>query len=106
MSLPMLAAPVATYITYKIGTRPTVLTGIVIVSAGLLLTAVAPNIGVMFLVYGIIVSIGITLVVHPPFFLLDEYFPYDHQHHVLTTSIIAIAFPLGKYHALTTVNFP
>ncbi len=96
MSVPMLAAPVATYLNYKIGTRPTVFIGVLVVSVSLAVTSKAPNLGTLYAVYGVCVSIGATLVVNPPFFLLDEYFPYEHPRHVLTTSIIACAFPMGK----------
>ncbi len=96
MSVPMLAAPVATYLNYKIGTQTTVFIGVLVASVSLAVTSKAANLGTLYAVYGGCISIGATLVVHPPFFLLDEYFPLEHPRHVLTTSIIACAFPMGK----------
>ena len=94
-SMPMLLAPVATLLYYKIGTRTTVYIGVFTTSVALALTAITNHLVLMFLIYGVMSGIGLTLVVNPPFFLLDEYFPYSHPRHVLATSIIACAFPFG-----------
>ena len=92
----MLLAPLATVLHYKIGARPTVYLGVLITSAALALTAITNKHVLMFLIYGVTGGVGITLIINPPFFLLDEYFPYHHPRHVLATSVIACAFPAGN----------
>ena len=92
----MLLAPIATVLHYRIGTRLTVYIGVMITSIALALTAITNEIVTMFIVYGVTGGLGLTLIVNPPFFLLDEYFPYHHPRHVLATSVIACAFPAGK----------
>lgn len=100
----MLLAPIATFLHYRIGTRLTVYIGVMSTSIAMSLTAITTDIVTMFLVYGVSCGVGITLIVNPPFFLLDEYFPYHHPRHVLATSIIACAFPAGKLPDLFTSN--
>ncbi len=78
IGIPCLSAPLGTWVAFRIGTRPAVLIGLVIASAGLFLTSVAPTFEVLFFVYGLILPVGHIFVNTPPFFLLDEYFPYDH----------------------------
>ena len=104
IGIPCLSAPLGTWVAFRIGTRPTVLMGLVIASAGLFLTTVAPTFEVLFFVYGLILPVGHIFVNTPPFFLLDEYFPYDHPRHVLTTSIIVCGFPLGMIRGFLTNN--
>ncbi len=95
LSIPMLAAPIGTYLHFKVGARYTVLLGVFLATLGFGFAALSPNIGVLFLCYGLLGGFGIMMQVNPPFFLLDEYFPYRHPRHVLATSVIACAFPLG-----------
>ena len=102
VSLPMLAAPVATLMHFKYGTRLTVLLGTVVSVLGCGLAAVRPHIATLFVGYGVLGGLGFTMRLNPPFILLDEYFPYHHPRHVLVTSIVACAFPLGKYWVTDT----
>ena len=96
LSLPFLAAPFSTWLNNKLGTRSVVLSGVVIASGGLFLTSMASDSVMLFLVYGIIVSSGITLIICPPFLSLDDYFPDDYEHGALVTSISNCAIPLSK----------
>ena len=66
-------------------------------SVSLAITAVVRNIYLLVVFYGVSLGLGMIFVINPPAFLLDEYFPYQHRRHVLATSVIACAFPLGKY---------
>ncbi|KAK2157441.1 hypothetical protein LSH36_191g01053 [Paralvinella palmiformis] len=101
----MLLAPIGTYLNYKLGTRKTVFIGIMMTSMSLALSATVHNIVLLFLFYGVLVGCGMILIVNPPFFLIDEYFPYNHHRHVLATSIIACGFPLATliFNPLTFV---
>ena len=93
----MLLAPLANIISSKLQTRLTCLLGVLITSSALALTSITSDTTLLFIVYGIGVGFGLALIVNPPFFLLDVYFPYNHNRHVLATSLVACAFPLGKY---------
>ena len=103
VSLPMLAAPLGTYLHYRLGCQRTVLIGVFISSMGLSLTSLVTSVWAMFITYGLIVGAGFLCIFNPPFFLLDEYFPYHHPRHVLATSVIACAFPLGISIVLLTI---
>lgn len=97
VSLPMLAAPVGTMMHYRYGCQKTVFMGVFILAIALSITPLVDDIAWMFITYGVLASTGLLLIVQPPFFLLDDYFPYDHPKHVLATSIIACGFPLGRF---------
>ena len=92
----MLLAPLAYAITKKLKTRLTCIVGVVIASSSLALTSIIEDAALLFIVYGFILGFALALVVNPPFFLLDDYFPYNHPRHVLATSLVACAFPLGN----------
>lgn len=93
----MLLSPFASKVYLRIRTRKTVAIGIFICSMALSLTALpkSPNLPAMFFSYSLMFGVGGSLVLNPPFFLLDAYFPMTHPRHVLTTSLISCAFPLG-----------
>jgi hypothetical protein len=94
-SLPMLIAPLATWLHYRFSARLLANVGIVMTALSLLATSAVERVGVMLIVHGIVSGFGLMCVVNPPFFLLEQYFPYEHKHHVLATSLIACGFPLG-----------
>ena len=50
VSLPMLAAPIATWINFKLGTQKTVFIGVFLTSVALSITALVENVGAMFVV--------------------------------------------------------
>jgi len=95
-SLPMLIAPVATWLHYHISVRILVVSGILMTSLSLSILAAVPYIEVALVFHGFVSGFGLMCVVNAPFFLLEKYFPYEHKHHVLATSLIACGFPIGK----------
>ncbi len=99
--LPGIVAPLPTWIRFKIGTPITVMVGVVIFSTSLFVASLLTNITAFAITYGLISALGSTLIEIPPFFLINEYFPYEHPHHVLVTGMIVCSHPLGRY-ALTT----
>ena len=100
----MLLAPLAYAITKKLNTRLTCIVGVVIASSSLALTSVIENPALLFIVYGLMLGVASALLLNPVYFLLDEYFPYKHPRHVLTTSLGTCGFPLGQTKFLLTLK--
>ncbi len=90
------AAPLSTVTHYKLGTRMTVLGGLVLTVVGLSASCFSSQAWHVLLSYGLVAGLGFSFIINAPFILLDEYFPYSHPRHVLTTSIAACGLPLGK----------
>lgn len=97
VSIPMLAAPAAMALNFKIGTWGVLLLGTVLTTLGLGLSGLAQNVGILFFTYGTVAALGITLLISPPAFLIDQIYPYNHPRHVLATSIAACGSPLGEF---------
>lgn len=107
-SLSLILSPLSYIVSSKIQTRWTCILGVLISSSALAMTSlVTENLVLLFVVYGCMFGLGASFLVNPPFFLVNEYFPYNHPRHVLTTSLAACAFPLGScIYIKETLGFP
>lgn len=97
-SISRLAAPVAMVLNFKIGTWGVLLLGTILTTLGLGLSGLAQNVGILFFTYGSLAAFGMTLLISPPAFLIDQIYPYHHPRHVLATSIALCGSPLGELH--------
>ena len=91
----MITAPIATILYNRFGAMKTVMAGNLLATLSLSMTALVNSVFAMVLVYSVCYGLACMMIVNPPFFLLNEYFPFEHPRHVLATSIVACAFPLG-----------
>ncbi|XP_013409354.1 monocarboxylate transporter 13-like [Lingula anatina] len=87
--------PIALILVRKIGARNTVVIGVLAASTGLYLSGIAGNPRQLFFTYSLLTGSGMLLMNKPVFFLLDKYFPRDHEYHVLTTSVPRWSNSLG-----------
>ena len=86
------------YICQYFGNRLVVLVGIVISSSAFALTYLATDVWYLLISHGVCNGLGAVLTINPPFFIVGEYFPYDHPRYVCATCIIVSGFPLGKIY--------
>lgn len=98
------AAPLGLWLNNFLGTQQIVISCVIVTSLGLLLIAFLPDVTLGLSLFAIMGSIGL-LSVLVPLYLVDEYFPYQHPSHVLTTSISMSASTLCKYLPLLFLGF-
>ena len=88
-------APLTLVLNRKCGTRVTVIIGVVLGSLSIGLMAVSAHIELMFLFFGVGYGTSCALMKIAPMFLMNQYFPYHHPHHVLATSITLSGYTFG-----------
>ena len=91
-----LLSPLGLILYRKFGTRKPVVLGVVLVAGATVGTAVSSHL-VMIVFFCLCGGLGASLCTLTPVFLLAEYFPYYHPHHVTATSIIFCGFSSGLY---------
>ena len=74
MGVTFASGPVASYLTNKLGWRLTTLIGSVIGAAGLMLSAVAPNVYVLYMSAGVLIGLGLGIIYLPRLDCITQYF--------------------------------
>ncbi|KAI8664003.1 MFS domain-containing protein [Fusarium keratoplasticum] len=92
ISCALMVPPVATALTRGIGARPTMLCGVVIHTAGLILASLAAKVLHLFLTQGILFGLGMGLLFSPAAAIVPQWFS---THRSLATSISASGSGLG-----------
>ncbi|KAH7268103.1 major facilitator superfamily domain-containing protein [Fusarium solani] len=92
ISCALMVSPVATTLTREIGARPTMLCGVGIHTAGLMLASLATKVLHLFFTQGILFGIGMGLLFSPAAAIVPQWFS---THRSLATSISASGSGLG-----------
>lgn len=97
-ALSVFLAPLPNFLHGKISTRILVIMGVIVTSLGFVMPALATcdTMIVMFAMYGLLAGVGSSFMLNLPFFLLAEYFPYEHPRHVLATGAAVLGYPAGR----------
>ena len=108
-SISQLASPLAAWLYYRdVSTRLLALIGAIVTTMAFASMALAQSdVSISLGVYSVLGGIGMLLASIPAYFLLGNYFPYNHPHHVLATSLVTWSFPLGErtaQHLSKTMN--
>ena len=74
MGVTFASGPVASFLTNRLGWRVTTIIGSVTGAAGLMLSAVAPNIYVLYMTAGVLIGLGLGIIYLPRLDCITQYF--------------------------------
>ena len=97
--------PLSLALDRKLGTRKTVGLGIILGTVSLSVMGACSNYWLMLISFGVGYGVSSCLIKAPPVFLIAQYFPYHHPHHVLATSLSLCGSSVGM-HILSTLSIP
>ncbi|XP_013404532.1 probable transporter MCH4 [Lingula anatina] len=69
--------------------------GTLLVVLGLSLSAIAPSATYLIFSNGVLYGLGMNILVSPLFFIVADWFPWEHRYHVMCTSWAMVTMPLG-----------
>ena len=84
----------------RISSATLFIVGFLLCVTSMISTSYISSLTLLFITHSLLYGFGSTLMLNSPLTVIESYFPKHHPRHVLTTSIINLGAPIGRYMSI------